>query len=54
MVSVLKDPENFEHKHLEKGEDLLGDGLRSYIEGKISNFTTDEFVRKLHLAAQLK
>ena len=43
----LKDPENFQHKYLEKGEDLLGDGLRSYIEEKISNFTTDEFVRKL-------
>ena len=44
---LLKDPENFQHKYLEKGEDLLGDGLRSYIEGKISSFTTDEFVRKL-------
>ena len=30
----LKDLENFQHKYLEKGEDLLGDGLRSYIEGK--------------------
>ena len=43
----LKDPENFQHKYLEKGEDLLGDRLRSYTEQKISNFTTDEFVRKL-------
>ena len=43
----LKDPENFQHRYLEKGEDLLGDGLRSYIEEKISNFITDEFVRKL-------
>ena len=30
----LKDPENFRHKYLEKGEDLLGDGLRSCIEAK--------------------
>ena len=43
----LKDPENFQHKYLENGEDLLEDGLRSYIEEKISNFTTDGFVRKL-------
>ena len=43
----LKDPEKFQHTYLEKGEDLLGDGLQSYIEEKISNFTTDEFVRKL-------
>ena len=43
----LKDPENFQHKYLEKEEDLLGDGLRRYIEENISNFTTDEFGRKL-------
>ena len=42
----LKDPENFQHKYLEKG-DLVGDRLQSYIEEKISNFTTDESVRKL-------
>ena len=38
-----KDPENFRHKYSEKGEELLGNGLQSYIEGKFSNFTTDEF-----------
>ena len=43
----LRDPENFQHKYLQKGEDLLGDGLRSYVEDKLSNLTTDEFVRKL-------
>ena len=30
----LKDPENFQHKYLEKGGGLLGDGPRSYIEEK--------------------
>ena len=43
----LKDPENFQHKYLENEEDLLVDGRRSYIEKKMSNFTTDEFVKKL-------
>ena len=43
----LKESENFQHKYLEKGEDLFEDGPRSYIEETISNFTTDEFVRKL-------
>ena len=43
----LRDPGNFQHKYLEKGEDLLGDGLQSCNKEKISNFTTNEFVRKL-------
>ena len=47
MVSVFRRTRNFQHKYLEKGDDLFGDGLQSYIEEKISNFTTYEFARKL-------
>ena len=50
----LRDPENFQHKYLEKEEDLLGDGLRSYIEEKISNLPQMNLLENWHLTAQLK
>ena len=43
----LKDPENFQHKYLEKRGRPTWRWATKLYEEKISNFTTDEFVRKL-------